>query len=316
MADLPAQVQAALDEAERIEQEMAAPPPSPEPEPPPAPEPVIPPAPEPVAPPPATPATEDVETWKAKYSTLQGMHRADVARLTAEVTGLKATVEDLTAQLAAKPKVTPPASALVTDKDAEAFGDDLIDLIGRKASEVAAPLQQEIEALKAENASLKGTVTTVATGQTANNQQRYYKELGDLVPDFALVNADTAFLQWLAQPDPLSGEVRQALLEDAFGKLDVTRTAAIFDSFKQTLPPPPPAPVPPKDDLHKQITPGSTRGGPAALPDDPTAKTFSATEIEAFYRDLARGEYKGREAEATRIEKEIDLAISSNRVTA
>lgn len=314
MAKLPKAVQDQLDAAEVIEQEMVVQPPAPEPDPnaPPAPEPVLehPPAPDPAT------LQDDDESWRVKYLTLQGMHRADATRLNGEIETLRGQVTDLTAQLAAKPPApTPepePAQSLLTQHDIEAFGSDMIDVIKRAAKEIAAaeigPVKSENATLKAALATLKGTVDTVAETQTNQGQATYYGELAKLVPDYEAINKEPAFFTWLAEPDPPSGLLRQTLLNVAFKDQDVQRTATIFNMFKGTQTPPAPTPTP-RDDLTRQITPGTTHGQIPPAPDTP--KSWTPDEIEQFYRDLARGEYKGRAAEAERIEAEIDRSLTA-----
>jgi hypothetical protein len=322
MPTLPKAVQDQLDAAEQIEQEMGGPPPNaselepppaaPEPEPPPA----QPPAPEP------TPPSDNDESWRVKYLTLQGIHRADNARLSGEIETLKGQVSDLTQQLAeakkapAPAKEPEPAQTLLTQSDIDAFGPDMIDVIQRAAKQIAAqeigPIKSELATVKAENASLKGTVETVAETQTNQGQAAYYVELAKLVPEYEAVNKEPAFLAWLAEADPMSGLQRQTLLNVAFRDLDPQRTATIFNAFKATQAPAPtpPAPAPaPRDDLTRQIEPGKSRDQIPPTP-QPT-KVWTPDAIEQFYRDVARGEYKGRQAEAERIEAEIDRSLAA-----
>lgn len=315
MATLPDQAQADLDAANAIEQAMIKPP-EPDPEAPPTPEPVV----EPPPPAPEPPPPLDDDSWKAKYLTLQGMHRADVNRLTTQCDDLKAQVTDLTSKLAAAPKAPAeapkPASKLVTDKDAEEFGPELIDLIGRKAQEIAdasmGKVTEELAAVKAENATLKGTVDTVTETESNRSRRQYFANLTSEVPDYETVNTNPAWLAWLLEKDLISGAPRQAHLDSAFEAMDAPRTAILFNAFKATqAPAPAPAapPTPPADDLSSQITPGSTRGH---VPDaKPTATTWTPAAMDKFFKDLVRGEYKGREAEADRINAEIDRFLAA-----
>lgn len=316
MAKLPKAVQDQLDAAETLEREMVETPPATQPEDdaPPAPEPE--PTPQPPAPEPQQPSDDD-DSWRVKYLTLQGMHRADVTRLTGEVDALKATVTDLQKQLADTTKPPAPApepeAKLLTQADIDAFGPDMIDVIERAAKQLVAseigPLKSELAAVKQENATLKGTVDTVAETQSAQGQNVFVSQLTDAVPDWQKVNIEPAFLAWLGETDPLSGAQRQALLNVAVEAQDAKRVAAIFNAWKATQAPTSPPPPAPKDDLTKQIQPGTTHG---STPPAPTqAKTWSPDEIDKFYRDVARGAYKGREAEAERIEAEIDRSLTA-----
>lgn len=309
---LPEQVQKQLEEAEQLAAGLA--PPAEDPAPPVAPDPEPPPAQEP-PPPPAPPPAED-PSWQQRYQTLQGIHRADVDRLNGQVATLQSTITELTAKVeaATKPPAPEPAPAakLVTDSDLEAFGPDLVDLIRRATAEAVAPVQEKLDAAQAELARTKGTVEDVATTQTKSNKTALLDELTKAVPDWQDVNVNPAFLQWLGQNDPLSGLQRQTLLDSALAQFDAARVATLFNTWKstQTPAPPAPAPAPTPDTLAAQVQPGSSRG---QIPPQPAAvKQWSPQAIEAHYHALARGDFKGREAEAAKIEAEIDSWMVAN----
>lgn len=317
MPKLPDAVQAQLDEADRIVQEAGDPAPEPVAPPTPAPEPEPAPAPAPEPAPAAEPPTDDDKSWRQKYLTLQGVQRADNARLTGEINELKVMVEGLKAQLEAKPAPEPPpapAPKLVTDADIEAFGPDMIDVIQRAAKQLVdaevAPIKAENVQLKSQLADLTGTVTSVADTQKTSGATVYYEELAKAVPDFKTINTDPAFLGWLAETDEMSGLLRQTLLNAAFKDMDPVRTATIFNRYKTATgittasPPPPPPPAPPLS-----IEPKGSNALPP--PEQPGAKIWSVDEIDAHYQKVARGEFRGREAEAERIEKEIDRSLQA-----
>lgn len=315
---LPRQVQADLEAAEAIEQRMTAPTdPQAEVQPDPAPEPAPEPAPAPEPQPAPEPAEPPVENWEQKYLTLQGIHRADVNRLTGERDAYKAQVDELTQKLAARPEPTPEPQApekLVTEKDVDAFGEDLVDLIGRKAREIAAeqlgPLKAQLAAAQAEIATTKGTVDSVATTAKAVSDQAFYAGLTEAVSDWRAVNQDQGFLNWLGQVDPLYGQERQALLEDAHAKRDVNRVAAVFQTYKATLPAPATPAV--KPDLTRQVSPDAS-ASPTPTPPNAVPTTYTPDMIQAYYTAVTKGEFKGREAEAKRIEQEIDRQLSASR---
>lgn len=317
MSTLPEQVQRQLDAADQIVEGLTTPPPDDPPAPPEEP-PAEPPAQDP--PPPPPPATSDETDWKQKYLSLQGVHRSDINRLNGEIDLLKAKVAELTTRPAEPPKPPEPAPAkkLVTEQDVEAFGPDLVDMIRRAAREIAdeemGPIKAKLEATEAELAATKGTVETVATTQSRSTKDKFMGELAQLVPDWSTVNADTGFLQWLNEVDAFAGVPRQELLDDAAAKFDAQRVARIFNAYKDTTAPPAPPPAP-KDDLTRLVQPGSNRvPAPTEAPAKP--KTWTAQAIDDFYKAMARGDYKGREADAKRIEAEIDQALSIGAITA
>ena len=327
---LPKQVQAMADEAERLQNQIAGVEPE-QTEQPPAEEastepqgeqsvaeqveaPVL----EPEAPKPEA-ITSDDATWERRYKTIQGKYNAEVPRLNADLKDLRnqlttalAQIDELKSRTA---RTTEPSQPLVTDKDVEAFGSDLIDVIDRKAREVASQMVgTEMAELKAENQRLHDQLSGVTERQVSNDRRAYFAELARIVPDYEAINVDEGFLGWLSEVDPLSGMTRQDYLTNAWNTFDVQRTAALFNTYKQmTAPPPAPAPAAAKQQLQRQVAPGTSKVSTTA-PTNTADRVWSMNEIDQFYKAVARGEYRGSEAEQVRIEAEIDQAVAEGRI--
>jgi hypothetical protein len=303
-------------EMEALDAEMAAPETAPPPE---APEP-------PAEPPPApTPAADD---WQHKFQTLQGKYNAEVPQLRGQVADLQRKIEELSAAPAATPTpppaaAPPPVTKLITDEDTETYGDDLIDLIRRVAVETdageKAKLQGEIADLRKQMAAQASTVETVAGNVTGERRAKYFTDLVKEVPTYEAVDNDQAFKDWLLQADEFSGLLRNDILQDAYFNFDVARTAKVFNAYiAQATPAPTPTPVPepvvdPQAELASQVSPGQGRAA-AVIPPDDGKKVWTVVEMDAFYKDVARGDYRGRKDEVARIEADIDKALAEGRV--
>lgn len=259
---------------------------------------------------PSTPDSE--ETWEKRYKSLQGMFNAEVPRLQAQMKELQSqlSAERAKAEAADRVKAYQPEQ-LVTDKDVEAFGSDLIDVIDRKAREVASNMvgTKMIE-LEAENQTLREQLSGVSERQVSNDRRAFFGELERLVPDYEAVNVDPGFLGWLAEIDSLSGLSRQEYLNNAYGTFDVQRTAALFNTYKQLMAP---APSRTANKLERQVAPGTSKVS-SSTPANGSDRIISTREVEGFYRDVQRGVYRGNEAEQARIEAEIDLAVAEGRI--
>jgi hypothetical protein len=319
MSALPTQVQRQSEEADRIEAEIQAARGNPQAEPQPQqpePEPVL------VEQPEATAESQEHsadEAWQKRYQTLQGMFNAEVPRLNGRIKELESSLQsaiqrlDQAAAEAKQPERKEPPSRLVTEKDEEAFGSDLLDVVKRQAQEVLRSerdqFQQVIDELKAENSKLNQQLGNVSERQGANDRRTYLTTLAEAVPSFEQVNADPGFIAWLDEQDPMTGLARKAYLEDAYNAFDTRRTAAIFNSWPGMKSQPKPSP---KADLARQVAPTATRS--ATTPAQPNSRIWATTEIEEFYRDVSKGRYRGRDAESARIESEIDLAVSEGRI--
>jgi hypothetical protein len=264
---------------------------------------------------PTTPASDD-PTWEQRFRTLQGKYSAEVPRLSADLKELRsqhAAVLSEIERLKGKKAEAPEPKSLVTDKDVEAFGSDLIDVIDRKAREVAQSMVNSRTAeLEVENRKLTEQLTGVTERQVSSERRTYFMELAKQVPDYEVLNVDQGFIGWLAEVDPLSGLTRQDYLTTAWNMFDANRTASLFNAYKQKSAPPQPAPSQ-RQQLQRQVAPDTSKAA-SSTPNSEAVKVWSRDEIDQFYRDAGRGAYRGREADRARIEAEIDQAVAEGRV--
>lgn len=172
---------------------------------------------------------DDAEYWRSRASTLYGVNQQQAA----DLQQLKGQVQALTEQLASvrqapQPEVTPPK-----DNDAETFGEDLVEMADRRATQKARELvAQETAALRDYIARLESKLGTVGEQVAVSAQDRFYSELAKLVPDYESVNAEQGFLAWLGEVDPVYQVPRQVALDNAANALDPNRTAAVFNAYK------------------------------------------------------------------------------------
>ena len=82
----------------------------------------------------------------------------------------------------------------------------------------------------------------------------------------------------------------------------------MFNAYAASLPVVPVAPS-----LDSQLTPNGA--GNPTLPVAAAKPILSAAAITAFYNQISRGEYVGREAEAEAIEAQINTAVAEGRVS-
>lgn len=255
-----------------------------------------------------------------RHSTLMGKYNAEVPRFASEVKELRAQIAELTEQLARKQEPEPQTqlkAPAVTQEDVDTFGDDMIDLIKRVASQVVqtadiAP-RAEIEALRVQNQELREQLTGVSETQHVTSQQQVLSQLTQMVPDWQEVNASQGWLEWLAVVDPISGTNRQAHLDDANQKLDAGRLAALFNAYKaeagmvsQT----PTRTVRPE--VQRQVTPGKSKGASTNTTSSLDNKVWTSQEIGEFYDNVRAGRVDGDAAIKT--EAAIDLAMIQGRV--
>lgn len=315
---IPRQIQAQLDQAEAALQAANAPATPPEAPVVEQPEQNVEQQPEPATPPaPEVQPQSKPDTWEHKYKSLQGRYNHDVPNLQKQVQSLQTQLQDALARMeevtkAAKPE--PAESKPTADpQDVEAFGADLVGMVQRVAERMFGTAARSIQeqAVKFEQRlaqvekALQGTTQTVAV--TA--EQAFFDRLAKLVPDWEAVNTNQDFLDWLMEVDPIYGQPRQAALAAAQGQLNAERAAAVFQAFKNTMPQ---APVTKPNAVEKQVTPRATAASAAPAPTE--KPVYTQKQVQDFYRDLTRGVFKGREAEAQRIEAQINAAMAEGRI--
>ena len=255
------------------------------------------------------------DIWEQRYRVLQGKYDAEVPRLHAQLRETNQAVQNLNAQLARQNQPQVPLEKQVTQKDVEVFGGDLIDLIGRKAQEIAGA---QIASLNANIAALEARLGQTAQKQEQTDEGRFYTALAVYVPDYKEINVDQDWLRWLGEVDPLTGRNRQSYLDAAAQERNADRVASIFNAFKATRTATQATAAAAAGDveteLARQVAPSrSSTGVPKTVPSAQT-KVWSSKDLTDFYGKVRRGEITSKDA--ARIESEINTAMVEGRVRA
>ena len=259
---------------------------------------------------------EDADYWRARATSMYGINQTQAQQLHEmrnQVSHLTTEIANLKAKPAEPEKVDP----LVTDKDVETFGSDLIDLQERVAKKALSEARAEFKGIVDKQAEyikqLEAKVGVVDQQVSANAQERFYDALAKQVPDWETVNGDQRFLEWLGETDQMSGVSRQAYLDDAANRMDLPRVVAIFNAFKQIVAPAtaPQAKVSQnrKEELERQVAPSKSK---ASSPTDSGKRIWTKAEFE---RAMDPRYTKHLSAdESTQLEAELDLAVAEGRV--
>lgn len=266
------------------------------------------------------PVGDDDKTYEQRWRSLQGIYNSTAQQLKAQESRMR-DLENLIASLQTAPRTEPaPAKQHVTDSDVETFGVDEVDMMRRAAREELAPFVGALSALREEVAALKGlapVVNTVAANQRVSAEEKFFGQLTERVSDWQTINANRKFHEWLLTPDPMTGITRQTYLEEAQRSFDILRTVNIFGAWKQvsgtsTVTPGKTHLTSVASELELQVAPGRKIATPA--PASSEGRQWKTTEITAFYDDVRRGLYKGKEAERVETERDIFAAQREGRV--
>ena len=255
---------------------------------------------------------EQVRVSDERWRVLQGM----INKKDQEIENMRALLAQLKNTPAQKPEAPVVTQEAVTKQDIEDFGQDMIDLITKVSRNVAAAhFEQMAGKYDSRISELQKTVQGTSEIATNTAAKTFDEALTKRVPNWETVNVDPLFIAWLDETDEFTGAKRMALLQDAYAKMDVVRTAKFFEAFlKETAKPaeqtPPPAPT---ADVMKLVTPGKSR---SAAPTQPTGevKIWSGADVQKLYSDQRTGKITAEEFQ--RLERDLFKAQRENRFAA
>jgi len=249
---------------------------------------------------------DDLAKLRNKYSSLRGKYDAEVPRLHSRNKELEGQLQQLLEEnksLRGEIAST-QTKAFLTDKDTETYGEDMVHLVRRGAREEAAKYAAEAAELKTQIQQLKRQLDSATSASAAASEDMFYAKLTQEFPAWAEQNTDKGFLEWLNTTDPVYGFVRNSALQGAFERRDAHAVAEIFKAYKDQS-------ARQANPLNRQVTPTHTRG---AAPAGGQPKTWSQSEISAFYEKWRRNEISDEAAH--KLEMEINDAVASGRVVA
>lgn len=311
---------------------------------PPAAPPAAPPTPPPAAPvaapPPGPAAGEDsVEYWRNRFQSLQGKYDKEVPALHSEVGAMRGKQQGLERLLAG---MNTPAGAPLPPTDDTAEGEEALrkleqemgpEFVQGMTAVAARALRPHMVAFQERIEAFNNTIKGTAVKAAHDARESLYDTLDTQVPGWVQVNDTPEFANWLAVVDVFARDTRKNLLQRAFNANDTESVLAFFRAYaahQQTAGPPPaqpgqgipgqPAPpaalpAPARPTLETYVAPGRP-GAPTGPTVGADGKRFwSRPEINKFYRDKLSGVYRGKEAEALKLEEDIILAGVEGRVT-
>ena len=286
----------------------------------------------PAAPQAATPQNE--ADWEHQFKSLKGRFERDQE----EKRRLQQTLIDqqrLLAQVGSPPSVAPqgegsglrfnvappPPGRRVTPAEVQEYGQELMDVMGRRAAEVYEPILQQ---LAGELQTVKRQIGGVQNTVVFDARVKMYDDLARSVPQWDAINNSPQFASWLDQVDPVSHRTRREFLNGAHNSNSTGQVIDIFNAFLSTYGGGAgaasgagngagnPASSPQQFDLRQLAAPGRAKGGDTQAPPDKGIVTRA--EIKQFYTDKTQGKYAGREAEAAAIERQIFDAGNEGRI--
>jgi hypothetical protein len=287
----------------------------------------------------------DAASYEHRFKVLQGKYKAETRRYRDETEDLKAQVRDLRSLLAtvqeqikAPKSVEAPAPAaaprpLVSDKEIEEYGADLLDAAKRFVMQDVGPqlaaINDALAKLNSKVSEAASTATTARATVTQSARDRMLELLTDKMPDWREVNTDDDFLEWLEKEDEMSGESRYALLRRAYERNDGPRVLTFFKKYKAEAASggeaasasstprangntaPAAAAGNGRVDPNALVAPGRGRAAPHSA--QPPQIQWTPATIAQFYNDVRRGAFKNPD-EIANLERDIFAAQTEGRI--
>jgi len=254
---------------------------------------------------------EQVRIANQRWNVLQGM----INKKDEEIEQLRTLLAQLSQKSDSADQETKQhsnQSSVVTAQDIEDYGQDLVDLIIKVAKNTVANEVANINAnIERQLKDIRGTVNTVrdATSRTAFDV--FNENLTRRVPNWESLNVDPAFLEWLNVVDDFTGKKRIDLLNEAYSRMDLGRTARFFERFIEETSTQKPAKST-DSNVEKLISPKKSNASVPVSQSDRGGKIWTTDEIKKLYADYRAG--KLSHDEFTRLERDLFKAQSDNRI--
>lgn len=262
-----------------------------------------------------SPTDVEDENFAQKYKTLLGKYEAEVPRLHQQLRDLTQQLDQFRKeQEAQKIEPTKPKEkvSLVTDEDRAEFGEELLDVQRRIATEVSQEYEGRLEQQDAVIKKLEDQLQ-----QTGNQigEVGFSQRLAQLIPDFAQVDNDERWVAWLNEHDPMLRGPRRVQAQKAFDTGDAEAIAHYVGLWKETLAEPSEPEKPPRQtELEKQVAPNRSANSVRTQSANQNAKVYSQREIDGAWTKVRTLNTRGQYAEAEKLEAELTSAYMEGRV--
>jgi len=284
-----------------------------------------------------TPKEED---WKQKYETLQGKYNAEVPKLHTQLAAMQNMTRELQGQIseikAAKekepapkevpPKEEPPRRSEPAPHEAEAVKTfkeeypDIYEAVARMiesaqpAKPAGAPPKAEEKPAGEKPKEPSPTPSPAPNGPRATFD--YY--LNRDVPDWAKINKDPEFIDFLQAPDPVYPGTKLQSIQSAYDACDFTTVIGHFRDFKESRkkaapeagtppsspsnPPSQPEPKPEGEKPPEEKYLAPPKGGRGGAPPS-GAPLVTPADLAKFYDEARRGLWGSIDGEKFRKEE-------------
>lgn len=239
-------------------------------------------------------------SWKKRYSTYKASSDATIYSLRQEIVRAAATTDELRKKVNSLQKLMSDKqpdsfTSAFSEEDMNIFGEDAVNSMKRATESMVAPLKQELAEAREK---LRMREATDVQNHAVQAKTTFLNKLANAVPDYAEIDVDPKFAEWVNDIDMNSGFSRLQLFKNAEANGDVGRVASFMNEFK--------ALHKKRNPLDSKITPTSSQ---QARETNVAPEQITPEYVNKFYDDYAKGKYRGKEKLAQEIETKIDKAL-------
>lgn len=239
-----------------------------------------------------TKTDDNAADFEAKYKVLQGKYDAEVPRL-AERTKL---LETMLANLNTQPK-QPEGLTETLDPDIDTLRKEYPSIYDGMSKMVSYELNRF-------NKSMESKFNDINQVSAGRAMQQFQTALDARVSNWRTLNDDPGFLSWLKEKDRFSPYTRHQLLLEAYKNFDLDTVSAFFMGYAEMIKTP---------DKGRFVAPNTS--SKARTSNQSSNGTYTKTEIQKFYNDLALNRLSLTPAEIKIKENEYYNALNEGRVS-
>lgn len=258
--------------------------------------------------------SEELKLAQKRFNNYKASTDLTIRDLRQELANTKTRLGNLQieySKLLEKATANTPATSIFSEEDVEILGEPAVNALNKGVNDILEkkikPLQDEVNKSRKELADRE---VKDAQSMAMESYNKFITKLGEVVPDFQEVNVSKGFLEYMDEPDEMSGYPRKHLFTRAEQALDVERIASFFTNYKKKLGPTR------SDVLESAITPTGVQGSGPATSKEKETLVVTRGFIDKFYDDYNRGKYRSKDGqkEAARLERIIEKAVLSGQV--
>lgn len=272
------------------------------------------------SPPPQQPdqLTAEVSRLTAALSTLQGKYNSEIGPLHVQLRAAQAEIDRLTEENKKRLTPAPEPVTTLTEDEIRNVGPDLVDIIGRKAREIADSLvSAKMAELQGKIDALGSTVNTIGNEAKLTARDRFERYMDTNVPSWRPQDTDPEFIAWLQQEDAFSGIQRLTILRTAINQEQFERVKTIFQGYvteKAAVAQAMSGANKKRTSLDTLAAPNGGRGRTTAISADDAPVAMSGDEVRAFYRRIAQPNHGMPEAEVKAFKARIHAAVAAGKL--